>query len=456
MIKKYDQFSEKYAFFSLFPYSENSQLLNKQQKLDDLYLSKNILYFAIESLQTFLTGELTAFDAQVGENLCQIRAYKILYLAKKWLSSSTAKHELRKNIEKLESRYAQLKTTIFEWEYAVKNAKSFNEMLDNPENVTDFFENNKLGFTLHEDIVFIIVCRFLTHFNLRRKNIPIAIDLNLIASEFHISKYRSKRLMHRYQQLVCQLGCRFILNIAQELRPEPDYMELLSSLCRISDENRTVLPCYTVSKIIFNHMIINKIPMLFIVNRFEALSVQPYDVIHFLLQGNDNQEFSLLPCSAYSERNCIVVSGEVYDGFFDKIESAENYILRVLNENPFKLILANTAIHPQYSGKKLISYKENPYCSNFSDKRQSHINKKEADELKAMQYFALNSGCSKQYPYTFFLKHIYANIVNHETNKMVLGYTGCAFSAINQQVLRNSRPSFKLKARVGCCSRIYL
>ena len=66
---------EPLSIVSLLPYTEDSQLIDKQQKLADLYLLREIVNIALQALPSFLNADIKAFDAQLGENLCQIRAY---------------------------------------------------------------------------------------------------------------------------------------------------------------------------------------------------------------------------------------------------------------------------------------------------------------------------------------------------------------------------------------------
>ena len=74
---------DNYTLLSLLPYAPNAELLSKHQKIDDLYFIKSVIDFSLTALEAFLLGHLAHFDAQVGENLCQIRAYKVIQLAKK-------------------------------------------------------------------------------------------------------------------------------------------------------------------------------------------------------------------------------------------------------------------------------------------------------------------------------------------------------------------------------------
>ncbi|MBA2657122.1 MAG: hypothetical protein H0U70_09090 [Tatlockia sp.] len=430
---------ENFTILSLIFYMENAQLISKKQKMDNLYLTLKIVDLSIIALNFFLKENLVAFDAQVGENLCQIRAYRILNLAKKWLHKLLMKHEFQKQIDKLIKYRAHLQNVVAEWEQAIQLSKCFNKNLDGIENIADFFARHDLAFDLNEEMVFIIACYFLTRFNIRVDNIPVAINLKQIADELTISKHKAKRLSHHYQQLICQLGCEFIMQIASELPSKYSHMEILPSLYKIADENRTVLPCHIVSEILFNHAIQEKVPVLLKVTRFCPTRTTPYDTILFLLLGDkeNKNQFSLIPCNLNFPRNCLVVSGEAHDPEGNTRETTKNYITRFLKETPLKLILANTAIHPQYSGKRLEAFKDNPFIAILADSKLASCEKLEKN-LALMRRFAFNTGCSQQTPTTFLLRHVYANILENELNDLSSTHTGCAYKVIGKKYLLSS------------------
>ena len=87
-------FNRPWDILYLLPYTSSFKLTNRQQKTQDLLLVKNIINISIFALESFLDGTLPDFDAQVGENLCQIRAYKNIHLAKFWLDDPENKNKL--------------------------------------------------------------------------------------------------------------------------------------------------------------------------------------------------------------------------------------------------------------------------------------------------------------------------------------------------------------------------
>lgn len=419
-------FNKKLSILFLLPYSEDSELTNKHQKLDDLLFIKAVVKFAIVTLNRFVSGMLSDFDAQVGENLCQIRAYKILQLSHKWLISAEKRHIFSEKINDLIRYKEKLNQIIRDFKDAVEHSFEYNKDLDEVEHINDFLERNRIFLELDKDLIFIVACGFLTHFNIRREKIPIAIDLKSIAKEFSISKYRSKRLTHKYQIIVTKFGCDFILKLSKDFLPNFGYLEVLPALYKVSDEDRVVLPCYIASEVIFLHAIKQNVPILFIVKI--KIESEVMGAIYFLLKGNEKSGFSLEPHENYSSQFCMIVSGETEIIYSLSTESLKNYTMHVLSLTPLSLILANTAMHPQYTGKRLSLLRDNPF---LLIKMENSVIDYGIHELKwlAMKNFASQEGCSKERPGTFFLCHIYANKVGEELNKLHLEYGDFLYDA---------------------------
>ena len=406
---------EQYNILSLLPYTECAQLINKKQKLDDLYFFKSVVDFSLKGLEHFIQGNLSQFDAQVGENLCQIRAYRIAYIWKNVLNSSQLKNQFIEKINIVKEYQKKLDNVISYWEEAVKHSTAYNKELDGSEDINSFLDRHDIFLKLDEEIVFIISCFFLTYFNIRRENLPIAINLVLISKELNISKYRAKRLTHKYQQTVCKLGCDFIIKIANELGENSDYLEILQKFYQISDEDRIVLPCYMASEIIFHHCIKEKIPILLCAHRKDKSSKKIEDIIYFLLVGcGDERHFSLVSYEKYSTSYCMVISGDME---FELLEHPQRYTINFLKKNPLKIILANTATHPQYSGKKLLKYRNDPFLL-LDDNEHTPNTIFHKENLIHMKNFAVDVGCSKENPATFFLRHIYSSQVDAEVNNL--------------------------------------
>ncbi|HLX55105.1 MAG TPA: hypothetical protein VKR58_14260, partial [Aquella sp.] len=65
----------------LIPLKQDSLLVCRKSKLNILKLMLGIVNESIEACEAFLNKKYVAFDGQVGDTSCQIRAYKISLLA---------------------------------------------------------------------------------------------------------------------------------------------------------------------------------------------------------------------------------------------------------------------------------------------------------------------------------------------------------------------------------------
>lgn len=70
---------------NLLPQKSDSLLINRKKKLSILTITSILVELSIEAIESFINRDFHKFDAQVGENLCQIRTCKILSLATKTL-----------------------------------------------------------------------------------------------------------------------------------------------------------------------------------------------------------------------------------------------------------------------------------------------------------------------------------------------------------------------------------
>lgn len=402
-------FNEPYSIISLLPYTENSELIHRQQKLEDLHLLKQIISFSLKAVDTFINGDLKNFDAQVGENLCQIRAYKTMLLANKWLTSVEKKPELLNKVVVLHGINDLIDNIISYWEQETHHA-SHDKKLDGPENITFFLTRQNLYALLDKDLVYLIMCFFLSHYNICSESIPIAMNLEEIKRSFHISKYKAKRLIRKYQTVVCKLGSEFIMEIAKDLPSKSAYNEILPYVCRNAENGRQMLPCLMATEIILHHCMLINFPVIFLVRR-KYKDEKNKDIIYFSLISDSVNNFTLVPDKEVLEFNPygMIIWGEVlYGESVD--ESPQNYAQKILSLNPKILLLANTANHPQYTGDYLSDFRDNPY----QDVPLSHSLMNHNKVLKSLKEFALKHGCARENRTTLFLRHIYAGHVQKE------------------------------------------
>jgi hypothetical protein len=403
-----------YTIFSLLPYEKDSQLINKQQKLKDLYFIKSLIEIALMALEHFTKGNIIHFDAQVGDNLCQIRAYINACLVRKHLICD--KTQILNECTRIQDYLNKLEDKIVEWEALISHSFSYNKILDSREPFGDFIKKNELELELQEDFIFIIGCYFLAHYCVREEGYPVSINLNFASRELHISKYKSKRLIHKLQILICDLGCKFILSAAINLPEALLCFDILPKLKRLTDDNKPVLPCFMVSEVILYRCIQDRIPILFIIKRFNSITDECIDIIYFRFIGNGQIDLEIAANDSLVDEYCISIVGCLHTESVDIGSDLLQLINSVLKITPQKLILANMASHPQYSDHRLAAFRDNPFLSideEKNDRISTHLNK-----LVKMRTFAINHGCTMENPTQFFLKHIYASKMSAELTNL--------------------------------------
>lgn len=412
-------FSTPYSIFYLLPYSVNTILCNRQQKLQNLHLLKSILNYSITALESFTAWNLSDFDAQVGENMCEIRAHKNYYLSRKIYTSNSACCQVRKQLEDLKNTNILLEHLLADFENRVNRISSHNKDLDNDEELQFFLERNNLFFKLNEDVIYIIACYFLSHFCIRQDGLPIAINYSFIQRALNISKYKSKRLVQKYQIIMTQLGIHFVTNIASHIEQSSDYLQLIPLVTQISDDNRLALPCLLTSEILIAHCLEEQTPLLMTIFRKMA-SGQLIDIIYYPIIASNERKLIPMPQSINTPSFCIVMRGDViYDE--NSIEDFDSYVKRI-SPHFLTFFLANMASHPQYTGERLAHLKDDPFISlnipKNTDFMMSHQQK-----LLELKKCASIYGCCKRFPNTLYLRHIYAGTLNDEIEKLNREYS---------------------------------
>lgn len=421
------------SLFSLLPFSEDSQLVCKLQKGKFLHLLHSIISMALAGLYEFQKKNLTQFDAQVSENLCQIRAYQITFLAQKYLYNAENQQILQSKIDFIADYQKKLELFIQNWNEAVKNTSSYDKNLDGKENIKSFLEKNSLCIEIKADMVYLITCYFLAHFSTKINGILQSISLSNVAKELAISKSQAKKIVHLYQMSICKQGLIFVQKIVMDLPELAHYRTLLPSLIKDSGDSRFVLPCFVVSEIIFKHALFTNTPIFLSVRRIGA-TLNEDEIVYFLIKGHQYLIPNLLDVENYLTQACVTIEAEV--NYYDKksIESIDEYIERLLQINPIQSLLANTAMHPQYAGENLKSLAEKPFASiaNSSDKNKAE------ETFQSLRQMAIQTGCHKENSSTLYMKHAYADTISNQThylrfdcNEMIYN----AYDVVHQRAL---------------------
>ncbi|WP_173238696.1 hypothetical protein [Legionella antarctica] len=398
---------------TLLPYEQNIVIKDITQKISIIELMGQLLKKLQLTLSCFEKKELYRFDAQVGETLCQIRAYKIYCLA----SHSTP--QFLETIGKLKSDVShgikKLSIQAEHYQNLLKSHKSQRpESVRAPITLADFFSELDCIIPLSDDALFLFISHFLCHYHLvDDDNIPMAIDFPALSSELSVSRSFAKKIGHFYQKRLSELSCDFIFQLVKELPNSHELESILPLLHHQSDEGRMVLPCYCVTEIIVLHMIEKEANLVLLVN-VATKNTRKQSAL-FLRGSKQQQNFELINEEQQNDQPCMVMYGSSMPLATYLIEHT---LKKIISMGIKEVILSNNAAHPQYSGITLSAYRDNPYATLISQQRDSltiheiSIAQQRASLLIRMKQLADKTGCTSNNPTLFILKHIFCNTVN--------------------------------------------
>jgi len=388
-------FKKKYSNLNLLPHDSNILLKDNKEKIKFLKLMIDIVNSLKLSINAFFNGIVDAFDAHVGDTLCQIRAYKISLL----FNNDNFSFELHSISSFLSSINEKCEIKLKEFEMFSSSSGGSNDRGEKYLTLAGFFDSFWGCFPVSENVIFIFLSYVLSKFAiLDEHGISISVNYKLFADFFDLTSSYSKKIVCFYQKLLSELSCGFIENILLEVPGLEITAEAIKLLSLKSENNRMVLPCYFVSKIIFYHIMNNRTPI-----RVKFLrSYSTLNQTFILISNKDKSDFEFLPLD-YSTRNKYVLEMWVTGSF-------KNIAYQVNNKAEFsfnRLILANQAAHPQYSGRKLQDLSADPFLNSLNlNPNNSRMFLKFSREIQFYKSIAEREGCCGKNPSLFYIKHI--------------------------------------------------
>lgn len=402
----------------LMPLSKDSLLISRKLKISALHLMLNLVNEAIGACGDFLNEKYIAFDAQVGETSCQIRAYKICLLAqnKQFIS------EIQDLIPRLIKYKNSVAAYISIFENSTDVHSKYLKELDHKEINVTFFNKIENNLILKDDCLFIILAHFLYKYCIFNDNIPNAINYNLIKKSLNIGSTPARNLANHYQAVLSRLSCDFILqqsNYTNEMNAENNYL-FLKSLLRIGDRKRQILPYYYITKILLSSGTTSSLSIIISICDRTQEHVQP--MILFFKKDHTTNKIILKSTLNDFEQHmpAIVFRGSVLE---DKPSSLTNFKDNILKFGVKEIILFNAASHPQYAGEILQDYVTNPYKDIISiNKNLEELVHLNAKELNYARIESEAIGCSRGNSSLFYIKHIFCSTFLNEYK--TLSYKG--------------------------------
>jgi hypothetical protein len=403
---------------ALLPLTPNSLLNGRKAKLKVFFLLTKIISEAIEALEAYLNKNYAAFDAQVGETACQIRAYKICLLATDSKFYKAMHHTLRELIA------YKLKVHNLSDTYIAQSTAfpSYLKNIDQKETLLDFFKKYSLKFFADNDFKFVILSFFLKKYCLTDINrIPNAINYKMIQASWEIGSTPARNIANHYQSLLSKLSCNFLFALSDNHSSKKN-IQLLENLLKTGDRNRFALPYYDGTKILIHSLLTSNLPVILSITRTSKIRREKN--IFLFKKENGSAKFSVQTKSEQykSDTPCVVFRGSV--DYQDKpFESAKDYLKRLLHHSLESIILMNAAAHPQYTGQTLETYRTEPYKDMMEKSSNTSYLQKQAEkmdvELKQYQQLARAQGCTQKNTSLFYIEHIFCDLIKNEATKSV-------------------------------------
>ena len=367
----------------------------------------NVLNFILEELiqsQTafYQTKQYHLFDPHVGENCCQTRAAQLLVYAN---HPSKSYVEVQYQIDYLQNRKIQLHNAI---QYFLAHHENNHSLT-----LIEFLKKHELIFLVSSTDKFIFMCYFLTKFKESKFSNHDTIRYEKIASDAGVSIKLAKKMTRYYQISLAENSCDRIIDWADELGFTFHYVDMLKKMVRRDDDERNVLPCYFLTDVIIAKLKMERIPILI---AFEDThhTRTPKLLYFYFNEAANAYRFTDEIAESVMKNPCFVIRAETEQSLTD--HHAIRKIANRIEENSLsKIILNYMAAHPQYSGKNLAEWKENPFQFLSISPRHYQLFLKRIITAKQA---GIKSGCYIGNRSFFFIRHIFIDSYQHQLNEI--------------------------------------
>lgn len=419
-----------YSVVALTPYFNELPLKTIDERMRVLQLLDFIFKAGEISAKLFILGRYRDFDAQVSENLCQVRAYQIVSLidSKNFLKNKKELDNFLKVIKKAQKKCQEALIEL----HSLKNKRPshYTKLIDQAIPLVKILALYNLEVEYSELSYFLTQSYILSNYKLVEDfDISHGINYDKLCHDIKISsKTYLRKIIHCFQRNISKLSCQFIFRLAG-METNLNKLHLLKTLHYKDEIGRYVLPCYEVTRIILNHALATrKYVKVIAIRIFNNIR----DEIEFSLQPDSDGEYYVYSPKGLEEndKEIIVFKGRMSYKEGEDFETKKEYIRRFLRFGFVNIILANMAQHPQYAGILLNEIKFNPYSSlNFESLPRSYVRTLKESEQQFMEdkKSAEQLGCTPINSNLFLLTHVYCDnaannytILNEKMKKPVL------------------------------------
>jgi len=397
-----------YSLGDLLPYAGNTRLNSLQNRIRVLELVEFLCKSAKNSVLAFLSKQYNAFDAQVSENLCQIRAYQLTYILDNYDEDCFRSLSLfYQNIKDVQTRCRVL-TTEYK-ELSTKRPSYYVKKIDQTVTLTQMLERHDLNIKLAELPYLLTQNYILSTYKLTgAHNISQGIDYEKLCHGLNIaSKTLARKVACKLQRNISKNSCQFIFRLANELNLTLSSLDLLRALYSQDEVGRHLLASYEVTRIILQHAFKVKKHIKITVH---CLGGDNGDVITFFLKPSRFHKHYVVSkkIKKYANNSLISFSG-ITCASKHTIKSRKKYIAQFMHIGFEDVLLANMAQHPQYAGILLDAKKFNPYSNlDINGRQQQYLDVIKQSEQQFLNHKNLSAkiGCNAENFTLFLLTHV--------------------------------------------------
>lgn len=394
--------------------SPNSVMSDNKIKAQILALKSSLLdHLEVAMYEFFISKDLSHFDPHVGENFCQVRACQVLSLINTFTAKNYSEHYINERITNIRRVKESIKSTLLSLDEHIiirrYQPQSVRIQLTD-KTLKKFLEDNACTCELYEHEIFLLHLYILSHYKKINNVGDVTIDYSKIQDVFKISKTSSLKLIHKYQLHVSDWTCQFVKQIV-ESSPKLGYLtNILDRLERLDDDGRRMLPLFLTTEILVDNLLCTNATVIVFVERKHNMTFFD-NVIMCFKPNHDGSEFiycgsDINTIITVGNKPCFFVHGIMIYQPNQRVESPTNYIIRFNKVGFTNVIMADSAIHPQYSGNKSSIYKTNPYISllqdDFVSKKSVSIFHRFNERLAVAKKYGYGRGST----HLLFIKHI--------------------------------------------------
>lgn len=395
-----------HSLVELLPYSKDIQLSSLVGRIRVLHVLIFICQSAQAAIRCFLAKEYNNFDAQVSENLCQIRAYQLIQL----IQNEDNNNELLVLSKHLDEILKKQIALLDEYKsYQNKRPSCYIKNIDQSLSLLDWMIINEFNLLLTDRDYFLIQTFILSKYKtLGLYETSYIMDYDRLCLDLKIpSKTYIEKVIHCFQRNISKQSCKFIFQLLTYVNINKYHMYLLNALYFNDEVGRHVIACYEVTKIILQHLFVSKNDIKIKVFR---LSETEKDSFEFILKPNIvKNTYVYNPNETNVDGGGLMIFTGIVN-YKNKInESKISYIKRFLEEGFENIILANMAQHPQYSGRQLSDKKENPYHGLILDEYQENSSDflhESQEKFCSHKETSKKIGCCSENSSLFLLTHV--------------------------------------------------